>query len=206
MELIRISDEKLKIMLSAADMTAYDFDPDALGDGTARTGRAFRLLLADVRRRIPFDTDGKNLTVQYFPLRSGGCEMFISRIPSTGERGKKSGPRQTAEMTVPAGRQTAGYRRDAAYRFSDLNSLLRACRRLGSAGYSGESMAYRDESGCYYILLMFASPSPFSMPDQLSFLPEYGDGQDPAYLRIWLREHGTLICACGAVATLGALI
>ena len=62
MELIRISDRKLKIMLTAADMTAYDFDPDNLSDNTAQTGRAFRLLLADIRRQIAFDTRSEEHT------------------------------------------------------------------------------------------------------------------------------------------------
>lgn len=207
MELIRISEEKLKIMLTASDMTAYDLDPDSLGDGTARTGRAFRLLLAEVRRQIPFETDGKHLTVQYFPSRGGGCEMFISRVPSSsGERGKKADARQAGALPVRAGRQTAAFRRDGAYRFPDLGCLLRACHRLRAVGYSGESAAYRDDAGYYYILLTVASPSPFSMPELFSFLPEYGEVQDPARLRVWLCEHGALICPFGAVSTLGALV
>lgn len=207
MELIRISEEKLKIMLTASDMTAYHLDPDTMGEDTARTGRAFRLLLADVRRQIPFETEDRHLTVQYFPSRGGGCEMFISSLPATGAECRKNVPsRPAGALTVRAGRQTAPlFRRDGAYRFETLDHLLRACRRLRDAHFDGESAAYRDDAGQYYILLSMASTSPISQPDEFACLAEYGERENPARLRIWFREHGSLICAADAVATLGAL-
>ena len=207
MELIRISDRKLKIMLTAADMTAYDFDPDNLSDNTAQTGRAFRLLLADIRRQIAFDTDNRHLTVQYFPSRGGGCEMFVSSIPTCADGRKKlSAPRESCALTVRAGRQTIpAFRRDGAYRFERLDDLLRACRRLEDASYIGESAAYRDDSGRYYLLLLIVSASPFSASPEFAFLSEYGEVMNPAHLRLWFREHGSLICPSSAVRTLAAL-
>lgn len=207
MELIRISEEKLKIMLTASDMTAYHLDPDTLGEDTARTGRAFRLLLADVRRQIPFETEDRRLSVQYFPSRGGGCEMFISSLPTTeAECRKNVPPRQAGALTVRTGRQTAPmFRRDGAYRFEALDHMLRACRRLRDANYTGESAAYRDDVGQYYILLSTASASPVSQPDEFACLAEYGERENPARLRIWFREHGSLICASDAVAILAAL-
>lgn len=207
MELIRISDQKLKIMLTAADMTAYEFDPDAIGDNTEQTGHAFRHLLADIRRQIAFDTENRRLTVQYFPSRGGGCEMFVSSIPVCADGRKKlSAPRETGALTVRTGRQPApAFRRDGAYRFEKLDSLLRACERLLGTGYIGESTAYRDDAGRYYLLLVTVSSSPFSAPSEFSFLSEYGEVMNPSHLRIWVREHGILICAAEAVATLGSL-
>ncbi|HBF15871.1 MAG TPA: hypothetical protein DDW30_09400 [Clostridiales bacterium] len=207
MELIRISDRKLKIMLTAADMTAYDFDPDTISNNTAQTGHAFRMLLADIRRQIAFDTEDRHLTVQYFPSRGGGCEMFVSSIPTCAEGRKKlSAPREGGALTVRAGRQTVpAFRRDGAYRFACLDDLLRACRRLEDASYIGESTAYRDDSGRYYLLLLMVSASPFSVSSEFAFLSEYGEVMNPAHLRLWFREHGSLICPSSAVRTLAAL-
>lgn len=207
MELIRISDRKLKIMLTAADMTAYAFDPDTLGDSTPQTGHAFRLLLADVRKQIAFDTDNRHLTVQYFPSRGGGCEMFVSSIPECAEGRKKlSPPRDGGALTVRAGRQSVPvFRRDGAYRFERLDSLLRACRRLYEVGYIGESAAYRDDCGRYYLLLVMVSSSPFSASGAFAFLSEYGEVMNPSQLLVWFREHGNPICSSDAVRTLAAL-
>lgn len=210
MELIRINEQKLKIMLTAADMSAYDFDPNTIGDGGARTGHAFRLLLADIRRQVPFETDDRQLTVQFFPSRTGGCELFISSIPARASADRKkaagTGTHTGGALTVRTGRQSpALFRRDGAYRFENLDRLLRACRRLRDVGYAGDSAAYRDDSGRYYILLATMSASPFTAPGEFACLSEYGEIEDPARLRIWFREHGSVICPSGAVATLGAL-
>jgi len=207
-----INDAKLRELARAA---RHQMDPATgvyrLDSGLAEIDRLRAdqpdgwLLLADIRRQIPFETEDRQLTVQYFPSRGGGCEMFISSVPFCGERKKQSEQRGGA-LTVRAGRQSpAVFRRDGAYRFETLDCLLRACRRLRDAGFAGESTAYRDDSGRYYILLVTVSPSPFSVPDEFSFLSEYGETENPARLRIWFREHGSLICAAGAVATLGAL-
>lgn len=200
MELIRISEEKLKIMLTASDMTAYELDPEALSGDTARCGQAFRLLLADVRRQIPFRTEDRQLTVQYFPSRGGGCEMFISSTPTGGTR------KVAGALTVRGGqRSSAVFRWEGAYRFASLGVLLRACRRLCEAGYLGESAAYRDGRGGCYILLTALSPSPFAVPDSVLPITEYGDPISPARLRLLAREHLCPICTANAAATLGGL-
>lgn len=200
MELIRISEEKLKIMLTASDMTAYELDPETLNSDTERCGQAFRLLLADVRRQIPFRTEDRQLTVQYFPSRGGGCEMFISSTPTGGAR------KTAGALTVRSGqRPNAVFRWEGAYRFPSLAVLLRACRRLCNAGFVGESAAYRDERGGCYILLTALAPSPFSVPDSMLPITEYGDPISSARLRLLACEHLSPICTANAVATLGGL-
>lgn len=206
MEFIRISDQKLKITLTASDMATYDFDPNAFCDGTPRNGLAFRHLLADVRRQIPFETADRHLSVRYFPSRKGGCELFVSSLPIEDRDGKRGDVPPVSALTVRTGRQpSAIFRRDGAFRFSDVNALLHACRRLEGVGYRGESAAWKDDDGQYYILLVTLSPSPFSPPPEFSCLSEYGNAEDPVRLRVWFREHGKLICPADAVSILGAL-
>lgn len=207
MELIRISEQKLKIMLTPSDMTAFDLHPELFGEDCEETQRSFRLLLEEIHRQIGFDVEDRRFLIQYFPSREGGCEMFVSSNPACSEeRRRLSFPKVAGALTVRSGKQTAPvFRRDGAYRFENLDHLLRACRRLCDAGYIGDSSAYRDENGSYFLLLSMVSSSPFSMPDEFAFLSEYGDVENPTLLRIWIREHARPICLCGAVSTLGAL-
>lgn len=217
MELIRISDQKLKIMLTASDMIAYDFSPDTLTEsnatpatasaGTITAGRAFRRLLEDIRRKISFETEDRRLTVQYFPSRGGGCEMFVSSIPfDTEERKKSTAPKPTATAAGKAGRAIApAFRREDAYRFEKLSHLLCACQRLNRLLYITESTAYRDDNGRFYLLFTTVTTSPFALPDELAFLAEYGNAEEPKRLRVWMREHGTPICTHRAVAVLAPL-
>ena len=99
----------------------------------------------------------------------------------------------------------SGFSRDGAYRFDSLDGLLRVCERLLGIRYIGESDAFRDDRGFYYLLFQTLSPSPFTLPEELSFLTEYGRTENAAMLRIYFREHGSLICKGNAVELLGAL-
>lgn len=211
MELIKINDQKLKIMLTPSDMTQYDLNAERIGEDSEQMHRAFRLLLEEVRRKIGFDFDDRRISVQYFPSREGGCEMFISSIlprASGGEERKKLPAAHTGNaLAVRNGRQSSGsFQRDGAYRFDTLGDLLRVCNRLQSIGYIGESAAYRDDRNCYYLLFRTLSSSPFTIPEELAFLVEYGKIENAAMLRLYFREHGSLICAPDAVEKLAELV
>lgn len=210
MELIRISDRKLKIMLTPTDMCHFDLNADSFGEDSARMHRAFRLLLHEVREKIGFEADDTHISVQYFPSREGGCEMFISNLQSEEhERTSLSAPTKPQGQKPSLGlrplRHTdGGFRKECAYRFEALCNLLRACRRLFEIGYICDSSAYKDERGVYFLLLSVLSPSPFSTPDELDFIVEYGTVENAAHLRLYVREHASLICTA-AIEQLASL-
>ena len=204
MELIRISDRKLKIMLTPADMIQFEFNTERLGEDSEQMRRSFRLLMREVRRKIGFDMDDRKISVQYFPSREGGCEMFVSSLPGNAEKKDHAPANSKSALPVRAAQRQAGFRRDGAYRFDSLERLLRVCKRLRSVGYIGESAAFRDEKNRYYLLLNTLSASPFSAPEELAFLTEYGESGNAPMLKIYLREHASLLCR-DAVEQLGAL-
>ncbi len=207
MELIRISARKLKLMLTSADMSHFELDSKTMECDPAKTHHAFRRLLNELKEKTGFQVDHDRLAVQYFPSREGGCEMFISNL------GEES-PDDTSETpTVKHGllphrapvRITDCFHRELAYRFKSLAHLLLVCERLGKLGYIGESEAYRDQHGRYHLFLTLLAASPFSIPDELGFLVEYGCIENASGARIYLREHGSPICKEHAVETLWRL-
>ena len=210
MELIRISEQKLKIMLTPTDMCHFQLGDDCFEMNGEKMHRAFRLLLAEVRRQTDFEGDDRHLSVQYFPSRGGGCEMFISRLRDD-EEGAEAvidsllPSSRGAEASAPVRRQIGAFHRECAYRFDELSDILRACGRLIGVGAVRESHAYRDECGDYLLFLTVLSPSPFSIPEELDFLTEYGRIENAALLRLYIREHATLIAAPDAIQKLGAL-
>ena len=211
MELIRISDRKLKIMLTPTDMTHYELDTDSFGEDSVQMHRAFRLLLEDIHRQTGFDADDNHISVQFFPSREGGCEMFISNLQSENAKHKKI----TNATTLPEKNNTAlhpithtggSFRKDCAYRFEQITHLLSACRRLHEIGFECESTAWRDERKIYYLFLTMLSPSPYSTPEELDFIVEYGMIENVSALRLYIREHGTPICQKNAICKLASLI
>ena len=203
MELIRISDSKLKIMLTPTDMHQFEFSTDGFGNDSEQMHRSFRLLLDEVRRQSGFEADDHRISVQYFPSREGGCEMFISNLSGDKERAPYA--LTPAQGMQPATRSRGSFSRSFAYRFDGMGELLSVCRRLLPMDYISASSAYRDDAGRYYLLLSTFAASPCATPEELYFVVEYGSIENAAQLRLYLAEHGTVLCAEDAVATLGAI-
>ena len=84
MELILISNTKLKIMLDESDMKKYHIggEDDAVGGST---GKAIRSLLECARDQIGFNTDGVEIFVQLYASKKGGCELFVTKCPTAEE-------------------------------------------------------------------------------------------------------------------------
>ena len=80
MELIVISDNKLKIMLSAPDMERYELETEGMDCTDAHTREVFRHIFSDARERIGFDTEGARLFVQLYTSKEGGCEIFVTKL------------------------------------------------------------------------------------------------------------------------------
>lgn len=90
MELIIISESKLKIMLSAPDMARYELESNRMDCGDVRTRAAFRHIFDDARAEIGFDTEGERLYVQFYASKEGGCEIFVTKL-GRGDSGTDSG-------------------------------------------------------------------------------------------------------------------
>ena len=205
MELIRINDRKLKIMLTPDDMTQFEMNVDTLGEDSAETRKSFRLLMKEVRRQIGFEIADQKVSVQYFPSREGGCEMFVCSTPYTPEEKKRALVKPApAGLPAKADRKRTTYRRETVCRLDHLDLLLAVCHRLRGIGFTGESSAYRDENGRYYLFLTVHAPSPFRLPDELTFLTEYGKIQNFTLSDLYVREHADRLSR-NAVEQLGVL-
>ena len=87
MELILISNTKLKIMLDESDMIKYHIGSESdCAKGSTR--RAIRSLLECARDQIGFNTDGEEIFVQLYTSKKGGCELFITKCLSETESGE----------------------------------------------------------------------------------------------------------------------
>ena len=206
MELIRISDRKLKIMLTPLDMCHFELNPEHFGEDSAQMHRSFRLLLSEVRKQTDFNADDSHLSVQYFPSREGGCEMFICNLQDAdeGHALPPSVPPPSPDIH-PRKKRNGSFRRDCAYRFARLDHLLAVCRRLSGHTCICESSVFRDEGGDYFLFLTLLAASPYATPEEIGFITEYGTQENAPHLLLYIREHATAVCQKGAVAKLAAL-
>lgn len=181
MELILISDSKLKIMLSKNDMTKYALRIEDIDYDNTETQRAFRSILDEAKHKTGFDAARKRIFVQVFPSRCGGCEIFVTKL----EKGVNA-----EDLSVSVARKKA----NSVYRFSDIDSLLSVCALLLQRGYTGESSAFCDENS-YYL----------SISGEHIFIDEYAEMRENKNYIYHILEHCNRICSKGAVETLASL-
>ncbi len=197
MEFIRISEQKLKIMLTPTDMCHFQLDPAKMEENAGETKHLLKQLFKEIKKEMDFDAEHARIAVQYFPSREGGCEMFISRLCEEPDK----------EIHLPGlpSPSQGGFIREFAYHFTGLSSLLSVCRRLQSAVCIEQSSVFREHDGGYLLFLSVRVHSPFSTPDALCFLAEYGTQENAAHQKVAIGEHGFLICSENAIHQLANL-
>lgn len=181
MELILISDSKLKIMLSKTDMTKYALRIEEIDYDNTETRRAFWSILDEAKHKTGFDAAREKIFVQVFPSRCGGCEIFVTKL-------EKGICPEDLSVTVSKRKQ------NEIYRFSDMNNLLTLCSVLTKRGFDGESAVYCDGKN-YYLTLT----------GEHKIIAEYADLRENKNYIYHILEHCDRICSKGAVQTLASL-
>ena len=209
MEIILISECKLKIALREEDLAAFEIRADELDYSNTETKRMFWDLLSRAKHKTGFDTDGQRVLVQLYPSKDGGCEMFVTKIGLLDEEGDTKKCSQGYErLTSQIKKQKKSISPKgvcSVFSFDNIDKLLRVCRRLSDIGYIGDSSAYSAENGRCYLFLADVEAAVYSPLDEFSFLSEYGTRENSELTRYYVLEHSTPLCEKNAVSTLGKL-
>ncbi len=198
MEWIRISNNKLKIMLTREDAARYALCPDTADYADTLTRRAFKAILTDVKHETGFDAADDKVYIQMYPSREGGCELFVTKMGI--EVVAKHNP-----ATYKAQKGTPQRpRRSLAFCFESMTRLIAVCRRLNATHYAGESRAWLDDCHRYWLFLS-EEGDPLSAREDYAFVAEYGEMESKEAAEMMLPEHGKEVCETHAVETLGSL-
>ncbi len=187
MELLIISENKIKISLTKNDLDTYDISCENIDYDTTETRRVVWSLLDDVKRQSGFDAAKSRIFVQIYPSIDGGCEMYVSRL----------GKEEREKSYKPQNDKSEARRKKNCYIFSGMNELIAVCRAMLKRGYSGRADLYADETGGFYLC---AEPS-----EQIGFITEFGASEGKESTELYIKEHCREICVGDAVSTLGRL-
>lgn len=201
MEWIRISSNKLKIMLTAEDAARYALCPDTADYADTVTRRAFKAILTDMRHETGFDAADDKVYIQMYPSHEGGCELFVTKmgIEVAPKRGNAANTYKSPKIE-----RHPRQRRSLAFCFVHMCDLIAVCRRLRALHYKGESRAWLDDSHRYWLLLL-EEGDPLTAREDYLFVMEYGEIESKENAELMLSEHGKLLCDNRAVETLGDL-
>ncbi len=196
MEWIRISQNKLKIMLTAEDARHYELNCEEADYTDMLTRAAFREILTDVKREADFDASEDKVYIQMYPSKEGGCELFVTKIGLLLNDQATDTPQTSGKATPRAPR--ARKENAQAFRFPSFSLLSAACRRIRALSVR-KSEAFRDEKGVWWLFLSGCEPQ------KLRFLSTYAREVRADLARLYLAEHGKSVCEKNAVEQLSQL-
>lgn len=199
MEWIKISANKLKIMLTAEDARHYELDCSASACSDMATRAAFREILSDVCRETGFDTRQEETYIQMYPSKEGGCELFITKMGLifTGERELRA----TKKDNLRSARIRLSCK-DRAFLFGEITALLQGCRTLLGTTFITDSRALFDDRAHYWLIL---TPHEEHAEKEFGALLDFGKEIPFDIASTYLREHGAPLCDNKAIQTLGVL-
>lgn len=215
MKTIKISDTKIKVMLSRSDMLASPLGEGELDTSLPEVREALRELLTEAGRRGGVDVSGGRLFIQLYPAGDGGCEMFVTKLDGKNDVDltqneqkeespmslRSTGRSDTAERGVRPGRYSVGI-----YEFAELSPLLFACDRLSRTDTVGQSAVYAEADTTRYFLVLCESGASQLIPDVTdAVVSEYGGKRRKSSSYAYIKEHCSVICGADAVICLGAL-
>ena len=202
MEWIVISDSKLKVMLSAEDMRAYEFDDV----NSTHTKEAFRSLMQEARAHCGFDGLDGRVFVQLYRSKAGGGELFVTKLskgePGSGAESRHGDSERTERREEDMSTEYQRYykekplkNRHVIYRFDEMGHLLSICGVLLSSGYSGGSAAYCEKGRSAFYL---------TLDEETRVAGEYFGKLCPGSFYCYINEHCERFCG-NAVPILGKL-
>lgn len=186
MELIVISESKIKLMLTEDDMSMY----------SGNTKDVLRSIMEDVRTKCGCSEMKGRIFIQMYPSRGGGCEMFVTKLNEHTSKNSLVCMRTGEEKVLAEYRKYIYSERGKfiIYSFEDMEYLLKCCRDLTRMNYSGGSTAYVDKSKRIYYLIL---------DNETHIAGENLGRLCPSREYYYINEHCDVICQSKAVELLG---
>ncbi len=194
MELLLISENKIKISLTKADLDGYSITSDDIDYDNTETRRVFWTLLDEAKRKTGFDAAKCRIFIQIYPGRDGGCELYVSKI-SRAEKDEEISLNVLRALSKINKESKA--KKTSVYLFDRMSELISACRRLKALGYSQGSSAYSEGKSRFFLSV--------DGDGEISVIEEYGARQNAEEIMLYINEHCEAICIGDAITRLGEL-
>ena len=189
MDILVISESKLKIMLEKEDMKRYGLFGSELNYDDPPTRKKLLSILDKAKEECGFDTGSEKLLVQLYPSKDGGSEMFVTKL----------GPLPaSAEQSLKRSRGVGVFLRGTQIYFTKhFSSLVSIARAIGADTVERSRVYYEEEQG-YYLFLEERGGGALS-----PLLPvlEFAD-PIPGAMRPYIEEYASLMMEENALATL----
>lgn len=179
MEFLLIGESKIKIVLSREEAEGYGLDsgtPDVSGP-VAR--RAFWRILDRAKAEVGFDPAGDKVLIQVYPIKNGGCEIFVTKLGILSE--------SSARLVSKSDRIAMLSKKRSLYAFDNIEDIIAASVAVRSISreISPKSDVYTDGKKYYLSIEEYGKGGE---PIEFPCILEFGTGLT-AELSGYICEH-----------------
>jgi negative regulator of genetic competence, sporulation and motility len=155
LEFLLIGESKIKIVLTSDEARKYRLTTSSAETCGPSARRSFWRVLDLAKAEVGFDPAGDKVLIQLYPIKDGGCEMFVTKLGLL--------PESSAKLVLKSDKISMLQKRNSLYAFDSLESLISSSRalKLVAESIKIKSSVY-ELAGKYYLLI-----------------EEYGRGGDP---------------------------
>ena len=178
MKFFNIGDNNLKVILSPEECVRYSIDTGKTEFSGKEIKSAVRDILAFAEDECGFTVESEKLLVQLYPMPSGECEIFVTKLTGLSSRDKRALKDVEGLATIQKKR--------VVYRFDSREDLISAAKAVFREGIECE--LYRDGDR-YYISIDEEITDGIS---ELEILIEFADRLSGVPINL-LSEYATLI-------------
>ncbi len=179
MEFLVVTESKLKIMLTKAEMCEYGIDGAEKDVISTHIRVGLRRLLSKAKEQCGFDVGAEKVLVQFYPSKDG-AEVFVTKLGSLSSASER--------IISGSGRVAVLSSKRSVYRFSSFENLTAATTRLDLKELAAKPRIFQSTAGEYYLIITEHTVST-DKKSAFSFIGEYSSTV-PERLTCYIMEHG----------------
>ena len=196
MEVLKISNTKIKIMLTPDDIKKYAIDIDDVDYNDTRTRGKVWKILDFVKKNHGFSPDGDKLLIQFYPSKDGGAELFVTKLTGL-SRGNERSMSKSENVTMLDSKKTM-------YNFASFAELIQASKIISGAKSIKESELFYSDSEGYYLEITERGASRLGQICEFAILLEFAT-KTPSEKIPYITEHCKKLTDGAAVEQLARL-
>lgn len=196
MEVLKISNGKIKIMLSPEDMKRYSLNAEELDYNDQKTRVKVWRILDHIKKNHGFDPEGDKLLIQFYPSKDGGAELFVTKLSGL-SKGNEKFISKSGNVTVLDSKRTM-------YCFDSLEDLIQASKIIYGTDKIKDSELFYSESDGYYLEITERGASRLGEISEFAILLEFAS-KTPKEKIPYITEHCKQLTDGSAVEKLAKL-
>ncbi len=199
MKIERLSENKIKIVVDAADIRAWNVDLKNFTENTPEAQDMFWHALKQAERDVNFLVGRAQLMVETVPLADNGFAMLVSKLENeqeVAEALEKTGKR-LKQTEIKIRRRSKAHSLLRIFRFKDFDGLCGGVREIFET-YVGLSRMIKYQGEFFLELLPTDAFGLFELENVLSEFAQ--KERNPLVLQGVLNEHGLVMIKENAVS------